>query len=113
MLRFSKGHTGFCSCTKCFSRGKNSQSTTTFDTVKQISYTDNDFSIKKNKLHHTGVSKFEDLGVGMVTQFPLEYMHLVLLGVTKRLLLYYKEQKFQNSNSGNNLASIDKNLFFL
>lgn len=36
--------------------------------------------------HHTGDSILEKLGIGMVTQIPLDYMHLVCLGVVKRLL---------------------------
>ena len=32
-----------------------------------------------------------DNGIKCVTQFPLDYMHLVCLGVIKRLLLFWKE----------------------
>jgi hypothetical protein len=36
--------------------------------------------------HQTGTSPLTGLSVGLVTQFPLDYMHLVCLGVMKRLL---------------------------
>ena len=34
------------------------------------------------------------MGVKMVTQLPLEYVHLVLLGATKRLINYWVQDKF-------------------
>ena len=36
--------------------------------------------------HHEGPHGFSHLDVGMVTQFPLDYMHLAYLGVMRRLL---------------------------
>jgi len=36
--------------------------------------------------HHTGDSILEKLDIGMVSQIPLDYMHLVCLGVMKRML---------------------------
>ncbi|EFN90064.1 hypothetical protein EAI_12488, partial [Harpegnathos saltator] len=44
------------------------------------------FKAKLDPYHHVGVSPLEKLGVGMVTAFSLDYMHLVLLGVMKRTL---------------------------
>ena len=38
--------------------------------------------------HHNAVSPFVDF-VNMVTEFPYDYMHLVCLGVMKRLLLIW------------------------
>nr|XP_012234623.1 PREDICTED: uncharacterized protein LOC105679273 [Linepithema humile]XP_012234624.1 PREDICTED: uncharacterized protein LOC105679273 [Linepithema humile]XP_012234625.1 PREDICTED: uncharacterized protein LOC105679273 [Linepithema humile]XP_012234626.1 PREDICTED: uncharacterized protein LOC105679273 [Linepithema humile]XP_012234627.1 PREDICTED: uncharacterized protein LOC105679273 [Linepithema humile]XP_012234628.1 PREDICTED: uncharacterized protein LOC105679273 [Linepithema humile] len=38
-------------------------------------------------------SNLEDLNIGMVTQFPLDYMHLVLLGIMKKLLQFWIKGK--------------------
>ena len=35
--------------------------------------------------HHVGVSPLVELSLGMVSQFPLDYMHLVCMGVIRRL----------------------------
>ena len=43
-----------------------------------------------DKGHHLGVSPLLKLGVGMVSQFGLDYMHLVCLGVVKRLFSYWR-----------------------
>lgn len=39
--------------------------------------------------HHEGQYPFHGSSVGMVSQFPLDYMHLVCLGVVRRLLLIW------------------------
>lgn len=49
--------------------------------------TDSSFSDRVDeKHHHDGPHGFSGLDVGMVTKFPLDYMHLAWLGVTWRLL---------------------------
>ncbi|EFN77288.1 hypothetical protein EAI_00144, partial [Harpegnathos saltator] len=57
--------------------------------------------------HHTGDSILENLSIEMVSQIPLDYMHLVCLGVTKRLLqLWIRENKSNRLNAENiNLTS--------
>lgn len=39
------------------------------------------------------ISNLEDLNIGMVIQFPLDYMHLVLLGIMKKLLQFWIKGK--------------------
>ncbi|KYN22279.1 hypothetical protein ALC57_05315 [Trachymyrmex cornetzi] len=48
--------------------------------------TDETFKNRSQPEHHTGDSILEKLPIEMVSQIPLDYMHLVCLGVTKRLL---------------------------
>ena len=48
--------------------------------------TNDSFSDMVDDDHHVGISPLRDLNFDMVTGFPLEYMHLVCLGCTKRLL---------------------------
>ncbi|KAL6419243.1 hypothetical protein ACFW04_011488 [Cataglyphis niger] len=49
------------------------------------SESDESFKLRKQE-HHKITSNLEDVNIGMVTQFPLNYMHLILLGVIKKLL---------------------------
>lgn len=37
--------------------------------------------------HHKSVSPLTELNIGLVSQFPLDYMHLVNLGCTRKLLI--------------------------
>lgn len=40
--------------------------------------------------HHTDPCHWSALGMGMVTQFPLDYMHLACLGVMRKLINLWK-----------------------
>ena len=44
-----------------------------------------------DKVHHLGTSPLAELNIGMVSTFPSDYMHLVCLGVMKRLLRLWLE----------------------
>lgn len=48
--------------------------------------TDETFLLRHNEEHHLANSPLEKIGLKMVTQFPLDYMHLICLGVIKKLL---------------------------
>lgn len=48
--------------------------------------TDLSFLNQVDEDHHVGISPLSALGIGMVCQFPLDHMHLVFLGVTRKLL---------------------------
>ena len=53
--------------------------------------TDETFRSKKNPEHHKVDSPLLDLNVDMILNFPIDPMHCVDLGVTRRLLLLWKE----------------------
>ena len=61
----------------------------TFPQIDSALRTDEQFDERTDEGHHLGRSPFMDLSIGMVTHFPLDYMHLVCLGVVKRLLLLW------------------------
>ncbi|KYN15853.1 hypothetical protein ALC57_11934 [Trachymyrmex cornetzi] len=48
--------------------------------------TDDTFKNRIHIEHHTGDSILEKLAIGMASQISLDYMHLICLGVVKRLL---------------------------
>ena len=47
-----------------------------------------DFMHFEYKEHQTRFSPFVEVGVSCVNGFPLDYMHLVCLGVVKRILMF-------------------------
>jgi hypothetical protein len=48
--------------------------------------TDASFRAKLQRQHHKGLSPLLDLKIDLISCIPLDYMHLVLLGVFKRFL---------------------------
>ena len=70
----------------------------TFPEVDAPVRTDADFNQHSDSRHHTGVSPLQALSLGMVSQFPLDFMHLVCLGVVRCLLwLWSKSPIHRNS----------------
>lgn len=58
----------------------------TLQNLASSSRTNDSFRQQRDKLHHKGRSPLLSLPIDMVKDFPLDYMHLVCLGVVKRLL---------------------------
>ena len=80
-----KGHSGYHGCDKCLQRGVWNRKMT-FPLTNANRRTDVSFDEMRDDHHHIGPSPFGHLPIGMVSQFPTDYMHLVYLGVMKRVL---------------------------
>jgi len=82
----TKGHNGRFDCGKCFCEGDYCNHRMVFLNENASLRTNNNFRNRENEDYHVSVSPFEDLPVDMINDFPLDYMHLVCLGVMKKLL---------------------------
>ncbi|CAN7990441.1 unnamed protein product [Ixodes hexagonus] len=84
-----KGHCGYYSCEKCEIRGKYSTKLkkVTFIPVNRAKRTGASFISQSQSDHHTGVSPLTELAIDLVKSVPLDYMHLVCLGVMKKLIV--------------------------
>jgi len=85
-ITYTKGHTGYFSCSKCIQEGDFVRNRVVFSEIHNMLRTNDTFKNRIHVEHHTGDSILEKLGIGMISQIPLDYMHLVCLGVVKRLL---------------------------
>ncbi|KZR97269.1 Uncharacterized protein APZ42_007949, partial [Daphnia magna] len=88
-LKVITAHTGYFGCERCNQKGvyDTVYHCTTFPEVTDVSLrTNTSFRAQLNKQHHKGFSPLLELKIDMISCFPLDYMHLVLLGVFKRLL---------------------------
>ena len=87
-----KGHSGYDSCERCEVHGERNESGEPgikFVQTCNNLRTDASFRLNKYASHqkcHEGVSPLTELPIDMIKDFPLDYMHLVLLGVVKRML---------------------------
>ena len=90
-LKCTIGHTGYHSCERCCIRGERVQNRIVFNdvTFKEIDRNGTDFKLGSYMDNHQkNISSLVHLGIDCVNQFPLDYMHLVLLGVVKRILSF-------------------------
>ena len=83
-----KSHSGYAGCDKCIQHGECNGKMTFPDTSAPLR-TNLTFDEMTDEEHHQGASPLQGTGIGMVSQFPLDYMHLVCLGVMRRLLLLW------------------------
>lgn len=81
-----KGHCGYFGCGKCVQEGHFVQNRVCFPEMGTKLRTDESFANRQQKEHHNSDSPLEQIKIKMVSQFPLDYLHLVCLGVTKKLL---------------------------
>ncbi|XP_042145681.1 uncharacterized protein LOC115311732 [Ixodes scapularis] len=88
-LKCIKGQTAYYGSEKCSQKGKHDGKKVTLPDIDAPLCTDEDFTNQVNADHHHAVSPLSALGVGLVSCFPLDYMHLVCLGVMKRLIVQY------------------------
>lgn len=83
-----KGHNGYFSCSKWTQEGEYYRDRRCFPDLQFIKRTDLDFINQSDKGHHVTRTILENiLNIGLVTDIVLDYMHLVCLGVTKKLLV--------------------------
>ncbi|XP_043241159.1 uncharacterized protein LOC122391391 isoform X2 [Amphibalanus amphitrite] len=85
-LKCVKGHSGYHSCERCDQAGRHIQNRMTFPDMGANVRNDHLFKQMQDEDHHTGISPLSVLNVGMVSCFPLDYMHLVCLGVMRKLV---------------------------
>ena len=90
-LKCIQGHSGKQACERCNIMGRKRNGFLIFYESKRgalpLLRTDASFRRNRDPIHHTGKSPLLKLcGIDMVKSFPLDYMHLVCLGVVKRLL---------------------------
>ncbi|XP_059407745.1 uncharacterized protein LOC132142135 [Carassius carassius] len=88
-LKNVKGHTGYHGCEKCTQDGLYLENRMTFPRTDMPLRTNESFRNKTDADHHHGPSPLEETSLNMVSGFPLDYMHLVCLGIMRRLLLLW------------------------
>lgn len=93
MLKQITGHTGCHGCERCCVVGKRVNNRTVFLDVNSAVRFDEMFDAESYEgTHQIGSSPFSGL-VGCVTKFVLDYMHLVCLGVMKRMVKFWREER--------------------
>ncbi|KAF0732693.1 Uncharacterized protein FWK35_00028767 [Aphis craccivora] len=114
----TKGHSGFYSCSRCILEGEYYEKRVCFPYSKNKSAkkTHNDYVNMKYEDSHIGtISKLVELpGLDIVSAFPLDYMHLVCLGVTRKLItLWMHKGPMQTRLPSKSIHALSKSLLDL
>ncbi|CAH8556974.1 unnamed protein product [Schistosoma intercalatum] len=84
-VRYTVNHNGKAGCDRCTVLGRRLEGKTTFPNGVHTLRTDDTFRRQSQSIHHQGHSIMETLSIDMILTFPLDPMHMVYLGVTKKL----------------------------
>ncbi|VDO62659.1 unnamed protein product [Schistosoma margrebowiei] len=84
-VRYTVNHNGKAGCDRCTVIGRRLEGKTTFTNGVYTLRTDDTFLCQSQSIHHQGHSIMETLFINMTITFPLDSMHMVYLGVTKKL----------------------------
>ena len=87
LIKQVKGHSGYYACERCITKGEYRNHSMSYSELDAEKRTNESFIQKEQSDHHIGVSPLETVsGINMISMFVLDYMHLILLGIVRRLL---------------------------
>lgn len=105
-LKCVKGHTGYYTCERCTQKGVHVNRRMSFPELSAEIRTDQTFREMGYEGHQGGVSPLSELGVGLVSSFVLDYMHLVCLGAMRQLIYLWFKGPLKCRQSVQNLTTI-------
>lgn len=85
-LKQIKGHTGYDGCERCVVKGTYLEGRMTFQSTESVKRNDCDFNLMKYEGHQLDESPLLALNIGLVSACVLDSMHMVYIGITKKLL---------------------------
>jgi hypothetical protein len=87
-LKNIKPHNAYFACEKCITEGKLGKMC--YPDLFAPLRTDASFNSMLYEEHHYGPTPLAQLPIGLVSQVPLDYMHLVCLGIVKKLIKLWR-----------------------
>ena len=109
-VKACKGHNAYYSCERCQIKGRWNRRVT-FPSVKlKEKRTDETFKSMIHSNHHNGESPLSSLKIGMVSQIVLDYMHLICLGVMRKMLIVWAKDTGPHRLSRVQIALVSETL---
>uniref|UniRef100_W5MYB2 Transposase domain-containing protein n=1 Tax=Lepisosteus oculatus TaxID=7918 RepID=W5MYB2_LEPOC len=90
-LKCCKGHNSYFGCERCKIKGSWEGRVVFTGEEACNDRTDEQFKNFEYKEHQQRLSPLAAAGIGCISQFSLDYMHLACLGVGKRILIFLKQ----------------------
>ena len=114
-IKNTKLHNAHFGCERCHQYGQYVNHRMTFPLSDCEVYTDKSFFSEQAKDHlgPNWTNPFLGASIGFITSFPLDYMHLVCLGVMRRLLSFWLRGPLKTRMSSNHVEALSKSLIGL
>lgn len=112
-LKQSKGHNRFEGCDKCVDKGIYFNRRKIFLDFSATKRTNDNFQRKTYIEHHIGVNPLERLEIDLVMSFLIDYMHNVCLGVMRKMLFLWRDERRLYRICVNNLLLLKNNIITL
>ncbi|ELU17541.1 hypothetical protein CAPTEDRAFT_30221, partial [Capitella teleta] len=111
-LKGTKYHSGFDSCERCIIKGETINRRVTMISPNPLpTRNDRDFhDMMYYGKHQVARSPLVDYDIECVMRFPLDYMHMICLGVVRRLLFFLRSGPRRCKLSSRQFQEISKNL---
>ena len=103
-----QGHRGHFACERCDVKGFSFRNRSVFVGTDFTEKTDESFRNKECEGHHNGDTPLSDVNprIDLVSKFVIDFMHLICLGIMKKLLLYWlTDKRYKMSNFSKTLLS--------
>lgn len=110
MIAGIKSHTGYFGYSKCTVEGDYVENRVVFLELNSRVRTDQSFAGRLQPEHHLHTSALEALPIGIISQIPLDYMHLVCLEVVKRILQFWVKGKMNVRLKPNQISKVSTHL---
>lgn len=112
-IKCTKSHGGYAACDKCTVFGIYTNGKVIYRDILASKRTDESFLNQVDEDHHKGISPLVQLPLGLVTQIPIDYMHSVCLGVTRKLINSWISGPFQIRLRSQSIKNISDRLVSL
>lgn len=112
----TKGHSGFFSCSRCCTEGEYLNRRVCFPDLNCPKRTHEHFVQKQQEEHHIGtnLSILTSIpGIDIINIFSLDYMHLICLGVTKKLINLWLKGPLKTRLNSAKSKLLSNNLIYL
>lgn len=106
-----KGHNSYFGCTKCITEGNYLNNRVCYGDLNAALRTDSHFRAGLyGEDYHVNTTPLLQLEIDLIKNIPLDYMHLVCLGVMKRLISFWCKGNMSIRMMTNDLDDVNKTL---
>jgi len=110
LIKATKLHCGYYGCDRCLQKGEYVQGRVTFPALSYEKRTDEQFAKGEYSDHQKNLSPLVELNIGLVSCCVLDYMHLVCLGVMRRMIFFWLKGPLKIRLSARHVSLISNTL---